>query len=647
MRSGALTVLRNDLTPLTDAITGDEVSEDITQYPVVTFGSYYRLDVIVEDTNGIDGRSYVFNPAGISRSVGILPLISDTGFKISFPIIGSASVNMLSPTGVDITTITNLKVTAYYLDANKFYFHFDFYAGEEFSLFMSTAVRQNKEVLLSTRVYSNTTLDNSIVSAWNNDHAFIQYTLYNIEDNEFAVCPDTNNSNYAYYQVITKYIDSDFNNNNLWSGSNYAFNALEELQINYGSAVGVYASRRKPAPFYSLNTDSNFESIGTQSNAYIRLGNVDELKLNIRTPDFTPSVAIIRCIRVDDGAFTNTDLFVNEYNLRTAAIPGYIAPPFQNPAGITTSGGITVVSVNINGAFFQPNAKYRFFVYLHDTEYFKYQSVHVTPEFSTIDINPPTITASIITDTYNARFNNASPLNVSAMDRYKATLKLDASTYSRGLANFASEFVGVEITRRLIGSTEVSAYNFATNSSTTDPVITMTNSGNEYYFSVEYSPKSLIANATIEYKAIFAIPLANGSIWDIALKLPNQTIVGKPINDGYIKSLTFLDYNTNQPISLICTDESPYVWLRAEQTIPEAANVIVNIVMGFSSAGINPTITEEESYASSYLSMASSPHVQSVPAQFDANGIAMILLNTSMFPSNTSIVYAFVTAMPV
>lgn len=645
MRTAFLQCLAGDNIPF-------GVQEDITVEPIIVYGAYYRMDIRVSDTDGIEGKTYLFNPTGIARTPAILPLITDTGFKISIQ-SGVPIISMESQQGNSIVTITNYKISVVDVNPDDFVILFDFYAGEEFSFFMSTFLRTNKEILLSTRALSNTILDNTIISAWNNQKAYLQYSLYSVNDNAFVTNTDTN-SPYGYYTVHTKFIDEDTEGNNLWNGSNYSFNALQSMSVVYSSSVGTYSIIRKAPPFYSRQVDSNFQVNGSQINPYLRLTNIDNIKFDIRTPDFTPNRVIVRIIRTDEGAFTDMDLFTTEYDLRQAFIPNSTAPApnpitypvFSTPSGMSTSGGVTVVSLHINGIQLQPNANYRIFVYLYKDSAFKFQSVHVSPEFVTMDINPPTITSSVTTQTYNASFTNASPLNLSVLDRYKCILSINANNYSRGLTNFTDEFKGVEIKRTIGSYTETSYYNFVDGVSTSNPIITMTSSMNEYFFTIYYNPINLLSNATIEYRLLFSIPLNNGTLWDIALKLPNQSIVMKPVNDGYIQSLEFLDYNTNETTTLICTDESNYVWLKAKQAVTQNANVIANIVIGYNTIGALPAITEEESYASSYLPIENSVHLQNIPVQFDANGEAKILINTSLFPSNSSIIYAFVTAIP-
>lgn len=626
----------------------------------LVYGCRYKMTLYL--TNTLENNSeYLFNYM-LFAPQGYIPQLNNfAGFRI---IVDVDNAQVTVAMQGNVMQSANHIVECRYNTPYSQEIDFIFYAWHDFPYFLDGINNvSNEYALQSTKPYTGTLYDNTFDSIWNNQHRNILVTMYDLSSHQFLLNTDRN-SLYGSYPCVGRFLCSNDNATNIWVNSNtFNCNALVVVQnLVFSNSNSYYRVRsiRKDYDYYSKIYDNNFSYALGATTSIIDATKENQFKVDIKCNGFNPIAIQARIIKVEPSAFLNQYNFVKEYELSEVTLPDDDITSYPNPIEgndifstpstwqFNPSSNMVGMVFSINGNYLTENERYRIFFSLHDIHGLEHSS-HITPIMTVLNMDSPTFDANVIFQTYNESVVNKSPITLSIFDRYKTTLQIDADTYSRGLAQLENELVGVQISRRSTSGSpqtiETAYYDYQLQQSTGNYPIVFNQAGNNKLFSCEFEPIRVINNYLINYDLFFKIPRGNNTFRDLNVYLPSQTVNGI-VDYNYYSEFEFLDYNTNLPIDIHCIDKSPYVKLKVKQIVAEAANVIANIYFATSNTnGSSIYIKEEEAYNSPYLPLRNTQHIVQVPTTFDANGEAIIVLDTSLIPSNILTAQVYVTAV--
>ena len=317
---------------------------------------------------------------------------------------------------------------------------------------------------------------------------------------------------------------------------------------------------------------------------------------------------------------------------------GGIGTPFL----FSETSNVLSFECRVNGAVLASYSQPRIVLHLFTSDGVN-DSVHISPVLA-VSPQPPSLTGVTgVLQTYNDQFTG-NELSVSPLERFRAIVAIDATTFSFGSATFAQLLSGVRVTYRLRplpifapnGAIDVQGFwSAANNQSTGNANLLVTVSGADYELQADFRAFNNFLSGPLDYEVFWEIILNNQGNLMIYTYL--QKIRVRTFDATRLVGLRFLDEDTNSQRFFICR-ESDGILVEVQKDGPPNMNLIAVGIntqsltfQNFSQYQLS-NVFEQAAYLSPYLPALSSPLFSQVPVDFAAN-FATYRLRTALLPS--------------
>lgn len=631
----------------------------------LSFGEYAKLEIQFDRTSGGNitaGQRFVFNPILFASSPLTTPLQFGFGWVVdvvTYTGLGTFDVYLRAGGTLPEITQRNVKLLVERVNNTRIKFSLFFYAAQDVFGYINNAPRSNNLTLLSAAVGSSN-LNNSTISAYRNAVSYLEFLIYEGDLNFVPIgAGDPYVRNPAFpenkscaYDIGARFLDDSIGATNAWSGGALVENSV----MNFSASVGGYKFAeftRKAEPYLSNFHDENFDVLTFDGVEAALVKDVqNEISITLRKKaGFTPSKIVARLWRTD--ALPSAQPFYVEYDIKTADLPGSNATAYPNPIGVDAvfstpaNWSATAAAININfslnGTLLVSDAQYRVWIGVYDSAGGKSSSHLSNPMRVVTDGRGGgallSVTGLIQTFEYQYTGNN---VQMSMFQRFSAGINLNSATYTGGTPNFTGQLKTVSCQYVELGTNRIIAaasYDFAAQQSISDPVITQSISGANYFYAVElrvpFSGVPSPSATEIRWVVTFRTPNANGTFNEVSIT-PLQTVRRKAVDLVEILPIRYLDYaeysiGNKVEIDTLCRGVDLYVVEVEIANNPPEKNITAMLI--YANPDGSNTILEENGFTPTYLPQLSTDAFDAVPPDFGGTFNAYFTLDISQIPS--------------
>lgn len=601
------------------------------------------------------GSDYAGNDFGFTSNTfvsataqtGVIDAGSD-GLQLTRENIDAVSFQLTSPT--DLTVTIDFYITTDvgdYIDTSYFVnnqIRFLIVRRDFFNLILRNFIRYGtvfddiKKLGITARVYN-----------W---VGFLETVLHPTTSAPFWTIPMTNrwyNSEYFADTVGQRFI------------SDLQITSPTQIAAGIGNITNISATASQVG---SASADSIFTVVTNQlsynekNSVSVVLNGFSDSSLSITTIDN------IRVLLIRTDNFSNTQRFVDTYDLSEAIIPSLAAGVAQldgaiwSPTAWVQNGGTGEITLDfvIDGAFLDINREYRIIINIYETANPERPTSHISPPLYAQFVPPAIPTIDGYLATYQKEFATNELSDVSPHNRVRARLEIDKTSYSAALTalgltgTFDDAFF--KISAELIGIPTVVASTIETykpnnliaplnNSIQTNGMELVTDDATTFSTAATFRIEEERANttATVRWTVTMNQPnFVSGSF--TTYEIQYDQIIGIRFfeNDNgapYLTAVRFLDPDTypttKTDIIDICNRDKIIVEVEKDNALLSGAVNFIATVYPATETGdtTNPEIEEEQDWtpASPPLPIKISGKLDNVETSFGGDDFATFEIN--------------------
>jgi hypothetical protein len=625
----------------------------------ISAGTLCKLEFVVTNTaNYLNNSFYIFNPflfAPTQRTTAletggwgwVVKLVNVSGTLTPFIDLRNNGAEH---------TVKNYVVQATLTAPTVLTVKFFFYAAQQYFDYINPDLgisTTNRQKLLNTAIGQNQ-LDNTNLTAYRAATSYLEFLFFETDALFVPTAGDPYARQIATYKQFSGEVALGWFDNvpaalQNYTGTVLTKNNLSSILVSIIGLSKITEITRRDYPVLLQQNDANFEILSNR----LALNITNSVSVTIKCPEFVPTRALVRLLKVDTANLVDEQEMVIEYEIDTAEIASGVVPgvgwlnggtsKFGTPSN-GSFGATTTLDFKIDGTRLVFGSRYRLWLGLYDGAFL--ESSSLSPDIIADLDAPPYADMQGLIETSGDTQDVGNDLTFASNERFRLSLAIDSSTFT--LANFTAllKSITLQTYNAAFGNLiETSFYDFQNATSGSNPEITLQVIGTVYVFSVlkraPYNPLLTTQSYRHLWRVLYEYPTTGGATQPLIYEF-DQFTRNPAIDTARIIAIRFYNYNDFinsifTEITSICSSDEFVVVEIEKNAAPDAKLQAILVLKQASSTLIG--IEEEESYTPLYLPISSSDALQDVDATFGDNK-AYYAIQINQLPSNFNIVRA-------